>query len=123
MGYQVDDVKKMILDAKNMEPDTIIIKRFGEGVSIKGRGDESLCTGGVIGLLSSMSDEGFREFVLAWMRYLKEHRLDMLAERAFFTPRMVGEDMCQELTEKTKRIHDLEVTIESLQAALRNKGI
>lgn len=123
MGYQVDDVKKMILDAKNMEPDTIIIKRFGEGVSIKGRGDESLCTGGVIGLLSSMSDEGFREFVLAWMRYLKEHRLDMLAERALFTPRMVGEDMCQELTEKTKRIHDLEVTIESLQAALKAKEV
>lgn len=123
MGYQVDDVKKMILDAKNMEPDTIIIKRFGEGVSIKGRGDEDLCIGGMIGLLASMSDEGFRDFVLAWMRYLKEHRLDMIAERALFTPRMVGEDMCQELTEKTKRIHDLEVTIESLQAALKAKEV
>lgn len=123
MGSQVDDVKKMILNAEDMEPGTIIIKRFDKGVSIKGRGDESLCIGGTIGLLSSMSDEGFRDFVLAWMRYLKEHRLDMIAERALFTPRMVGEDMCQELREKTKRIHDLEVTIESLQAALRNKEV
>lgn len=123
MRYQVDDVKKMILNAGDMEPGTIIIKRFDEGVSIKGRCDESLCIGGAIGLLIRMSDESFNGFVLAWMRYLKEHCLGMLAERALFTPRMVGEDMCQELTEKTKRIHDLEVTIESLQAALRNKEI
>lgn len=122
MGYRIEDIKEQIPPAQDMEPGTIIIQRINGGETfVKGRCSESLCIGGAIGLLMRMSDEGFKDFVIAWMQYLKDYRRDMIAERALFTPRMVGEDICQELTEKTKRIHDLEITIESLQAALRGK--